>query len=337
VFVVVWKPEQDGQQPERSTNDFQDEFDSRLPKLGVQPDTIPVPRLHKHHWQRFLVSAGSRYGKDAQYALDGFYLENKKREKLLVLCHLRPGGLGGEVKIHVGGRDAADRIGEVKGYLKQFFPGGEPSSKPDPAQALGQRAEIVEVFISYALEPRQNGQELEIPPGYEVPVDAIEEFLRDKPVKLIRDKSYLRLGTSVKKFMRYGATRPHVIVVHSDKYWRSPYCIFELWNVMDELRKRKRKLLSVVIPVEHLESKIGTRERLHQYLKYWRRHAETPSSLGWEPQELKDRAASLLRDVSTDLDAEFRFNLKWEVGEEKVLAAIAKRLKLPSRKGKGAT
>ena len=309
-------------------------FDHRLPELNTNAGrtTLDNPRMHQQHWQAFLMDAGAHYGKDARYALDGFYLESLEGEKLLLLCDLNDAGLGGAIAIQVAGSQAAERLRSVVGHVKKFLPGAEDGGPSDPGQALGQRAEKKEVFISYAWNPPAKAGESGIPPGYEVPVDAIEAHLKDKPVILIRDKKATKFGDDLKAFMEYGAKRPHVIVVHSDRYWRSPYCIFELWTVDQELRHNQRTLEDAVIPVEHVSSRITQVEGRDQYLDYWSGFTETPSMLGWQPVELKENARSLLRVFAKDLNARLSLNLHWADGPEKVLSAIAARLDLPANK-----
>jgi hypothetical protein len=283
--------------------------------------------MHKQQWQFFLVDAGAHYGKDARYATDGFYLENDEGETLLIICHLDRSGLGGEIELQVSGANAADRLGAVEKHLRQFVSGGEERVTSDPGQSLGKPSPQEEIFISYTWEPPQKPGESGIPPGYEKPVDAIEKFLKNKPFRLIRDKNDVRFGDNLKHFMEYGAKRPYVIVVHSDKYWESPYCLFELWTVIHELQLRKnRSLLSVVIPVEHRNSKITTYEGREQYLKYWETFTGTPTMLDWPPEQLKDYFRSLLRSFSADLHQSLNLNIVWEDGEAKALDAILGRL-----------
>lgn len=304
-------------------------FDDRLTNLNLIQRTIAVPLMHRQHWQAFLTDAGSHYGKDANYALDGFYLENAEGEKVLVLSHFAPGGLGGEVEIQIGGRESEERLRTVESQVGRFLPGSEESAGAGPAQNLGQRAEKEEVFISYAWDPPVTPGDSGIPPGYAVPVDAIEAFLKDKPVTLIRDKNATTFGTNLKHFMEYGGSRPHVIIVHSDKFWRSAYCIFEVWTALDELKRRKnRDLLTVVIPVEHIASKITRVEGLEELLHYWKNFSGTPVLLGWQPDELRDHARSLLRSFSRDLHEHNQLNIRWAEGEAKAVAAIAVRLSL---------
>jgi internalin A len=304
-------------------------FDSRLADLNLEDATLSVPGLHKHHWQSFLSSAGNHYGKDARYALDGFYLENEQGEKILILCDVDESGLSGEIDIKVGSGKARERLKAVEEHLRRFLPGVDAAPPGDPSEALGKRTQIEEVFISYAWDPPAKEGETGIPPGYEVPVDAVEQFLRDKPIRLIRDKSATRFGDNLKHFMEYGAKRPHVVVVHSDKYWRSPYCIFELWTVVHELQQQQgRSLLSVVIPIEHLSSGITTERGLEGVIEYWRAVDDSPAMIEWRADELRDYAAALLRTFSRDLAQHLSLNVRWDDGERAVMNELARRLNL---------
>lgn len=310
---------------------LQREFDTRLSDLALQkPTRVKVSLLHKQHWQSFLADAGNHYGKDARYAQDGFYLENKEGQKLLILCHFDKTGLGGEIEIQVGGPDAAQRQVAAINHVQRFLPGGEVGERPDAPQNLGQKSAKEEVFITYAWNPPASAADTGIPPGYEDPVNAIETFLKDQPVTLFRDRSATKFGDNLRDFMLYGAGRQHVIVVHSDKYWRSPDCIFELKHLFDELLSKADKgVLSVVIPVEHLNSNVTDTVVLDKYLADWRRYrGPLPKRLGWTLQELKDFAVATMRSFSDVLSTRLDLNLRWQDGEAKVLAAIAERLNL---------
>jgi GTPase SAR1 family protein len=312
----------------KAEEQLQGEFDQRRKDHDpVEERTLKVPEMHKLQWQSFLMDAGTHYGKDARYARDGFYLENDEGETLLLTCHLNRGGLGGEIKLQVSGANAADRLDTAEKHLRQFVFSGEERVTSDHDQNLGKPSPTAEIFISYAWNPPLKEGESGIPPGYEEPVDAIAKFFRDKPFRLIRDKNATRFGDNLKHFMEYGARSPHVIVIHSDKYWRSPYCLFELWNVDRELRQRlDRSLLSVVIPVEHRDSNIATYEGLEQYLKHWETFTGVPRMLEWTPAELKDYFRSLLRIFSRDLAQSLNLNVVWQDGEAKALATILGRL-----------
>lgn len=307
---------------------LQREFEETIGSTVVERSTLDIPRLHKYDWQRFLTDAGSKYGKNAQYALDGFYLQNEEGDHVLILCHLRPGGLGGEIEFRVSGPKAKDRLMAVEEHVRYFVEPNLDRPPSDTRQALGQSADIRVVFISYACEPpQQQGNPWTIPPGYEVPVDAIERHLKGKPVRLIRDKTDLRFGHNLRRFLIEGPRSPHVIVVYSDKYWRSPYAIFELWNAMDEIHTNPgKRVTDVIIPVEHINGSLKEVEKMAPFIPYWDTFTGTPGVIRWTPDELRDQAKALIRNFATHLQDLLDFNLPWADGKERVLAEIDRRL-----------
>jgi hypothetical protein len=74
----------------------------------------------------------------------------------------------------------------------------------------------MEVFLSYAWDP-QTGESV---PGYEEPVDAIEDLLRGIPgVVPVRDRGVMEDGDSITRFMKDAATNCELfIMIQSDKY-----------------------------------------------------------------------------------------------------------------------
>ena len=78
------------------------------------------------------------------------------------------------------------------------------------------------VFISYAW----NGESEEM-------VDQIEQSLRERGIRIIRDKRDLDYKGSIGEFMERIGRGSCVIVIISDKYLRSPNCMFELVNIAD--------------------------------------------------------------------------------------------------------
>jgi len=78
------------------------------------------------------------------------------------------------------------------------------------------------VFISYAWD----GEREEI-------VDQIDQALQSRGLKIIRDKRNLGYKGSIKAFMERIGQGNCVIVVISDKYLRSPNCMFELVEVAE--------------------------------------------------------------------------------------------------------
>ena len=319
---------------------------TKLFELAARPSTVVtedrewterIPRLHKHHWQAFLSAAGAHYGKDAQYARDAFYLENQEGGRLLVCCQLDKGGLGGELTVRVRAADAEKRLAAAVDYLSRFRPGAAPATVKSPREDLGTRQEKREVFISYAWQRLPNGT-VGYSAGYEEPVDAIERFLLDKGVMCVRDKSATKVGDSIVKFMEYGAERPKVIVVHSDLYWRSPYCLYELKLVDKKFTDREGdKWENVVIPVGHINSIDESARNKDEVVRFWQAYEDSlPPGFRGTTRDFGIQAAALVVEYYERLKDRLAVGLRWpgrgveaETRRrqiEGVLAEIAKRL-----------
>jgi internalin A len=327
--------------PDDSMREFEKQFERTAgPSTVVTEDrewTERIPRLHKHHWQAFLSAAGGHYGKDAQYARDAFYLENQEGGRLLVCCQLDKGGLGGELTVRVRAADAEKRLAAAVDYLARFRPNAAPAMVKSPRWDLGTRQEKREVFISYAWEYPSSGTASR-PASYEEPVDAIENFLLEKGFKPVRDKRMAQIGDSIVAFMEYGAERPHVIVVHSDLYWRSPHCLYELKLVEDSIARHKEKSWdSVVIPVRHINSIDENAGNKDAVIDFWLAYKESlPPGFRGDARDFKIEALALATKYYTRLVDLVGVGLRWPGREveaetrrrqiEEVLAEIAKRL-----------
>lgn len=319
------------------------EFDRRK-KLDSNELQMHFPKMHKQNWQNLLVHAGREFGKDATYAIDGIMTEFDNGTLVLIECDIDRTGLSGTVDIHVSGNESQKQLDSVRALVKSFL--GEINSGPSEERsiqnALGKPVDHVEVFVSYAWNPPQHDGDSGIPAGYEEPVDEIEKFLmsrsvtlehgeKRKSVRLVRDKNVNNFGDSLRNFMKNGALHPHVIVVHSDKYWRSPNCIFELKCLFDELQDNKEKdVVSVVIPVQHIRSNLGDVVSRDEFLSFWEGYSgEVPSRCFADPRELKDFAKALIRRFGQLVSDKLDLDIKWNRGAQAALKSLAQRLNLP--------
>jgi internalin A len=127
-----------------------------------------------------------------------------------------------------------------------------------------------EIFVSYAWgddsseTARKRGEV----------VDRLCETLANEGWNIIRDKNAMRSGDLISGFMKRIGFADHVIVVLSDKYLRSPYCMAELYGIYQRSVGEKEDLLHRIIPLPLADARFGTwRDRL-VYTKYWRAEFE---------------------------------------------------------------
>lgn len=157
------------------------------------------------------------------------------------------------------------------------------------------------VFISYAW----GGESEEI-------ANQIDEALQNRGLNIIRDKRGLGYKGSIKTFMERIGQGNCVIVVISDKYLRSPNCMFELVEIAENKQFHDR-----VFPIVLADADIYDPVKRIVYVKYWEeKRAELagamkeldPANLQGirEDMDLYDRIrdkisglASLLMDMNT--------------------------------------
>ena len=180
------------------------------------------------------------------------------------------------------------------------------------------------VFISYAW----GGEREEI-------VNQIDEALQQRGIKIIRDKRDLGYKGSITGFMERIGQGNCVILVISDKYLRSPNCMFELVEIAENKEFHDR-----IFPVVLGDADIYDPVKRVEYVKHWEiKRAELaeamksldPANLQGirEDMDLYDRIrdkvsglASTLKDMNTltpDMHRDSDFN--------DLYTAIEKRMK----------
>ncbi|MFN8413441.1 MAG: toll/interleukin-1 receptor domain-containing protein [Anaerolineales bacterium] len=110
-----------------------------------------------------------------------------------------------------------------------------------------------EVFISYAW----GGKSEEI-------VNSLDTSLQQRGIKIIRDKRDLGFKGSIKEFMERIGQGHCIIVVVSDKYLRSPNCMFELVEIAENKQFHDR-----IFPIILEDADIYDPVKRIGYVKYW--------------------------------------------------------------------
>ncbi len=105
---------------------------------------------------------------------------------------------------------------------------------------------------------------------------------------IVRDRTAMNFGDSISKFMKDIGLGDRVFVFLSDKYLKSPFCMFELFEIWRNSRLDKAEFKSKVRLYRLPDAAIFTPKNRLAYAKYWRaQHDELAA-------ELKATDASLL-------------------------------------------
>ena len=122
-----------------------------------------------------------------------------------------------------------------------------------------------EIFVSYAWGDDSSAdarQRTEV-------VDRLCETLGQHGWKILRDNNALRSGELISGFMKRIGLADHVIVVFSDKYLRSPYCMTELHYIYQRSLGEKEDFLRRIVPLVLDDARFGTRRDRVEYAKHW--------------------------------------------------------------------
>ncbi len=110
-----------------------------------------------------------------------------------------------------------------------------------------------EVCISYA----RGGRSGEI-------VDELCEALKSKKIDVVRDSEDLEYKDSLKHFMQRLGRGKCVVVIISDKYLKSRYCMFELTEFLENGKFQER-----IVPLVLEDAKIYEPIDIVEYVKFW--------------------------------------------------------------------
>ncbi len=118
-----------------------------------------------------------------------------------------------------------------------------------------------EIFISYAWKDNKT----ELGMQREMLVDKICSTLAENKFKIVRDKATLSIGNSIRQFMHQIGKGNYVIIVVSDKYLRSEYCMFEAVEIL-KIKGYEQRIFPIVLP----DANVYSHEGKFEYINYWR-------------------------------------------------------------------
>jgi hypothetical protein len=127
-----------------------------------------------------------------------------------------------------------------------------------------------EIYLSYAW-----GDDAEVGESRQKIADDLYETLaKDHRIAIIRDKARLKYGDSISEFMLRIAKAKTIVLIISDKYLRSPYCMFELLQIFrrsnSDLNEMKKKIFPLILP----DAKLFLPEHRLNYAQHWKQKKE---------------------------------------------------------------
>jgi internalin A len=173
-------------------------------------------------------------------------------------------------------------------------------------QALTSIEKPSEVFISYAW-----GDETPEGKSRAQVVDELCTALENDRFLVVRDRDAMQFGDRISAFMRRLTEADHVVAVISDKYLRSPYCMYEIYGLWQRSREDADLLAEILVPIVLPEVKIEKPRDRAPYMRYWREQKEELDGLfnefgpDLDPETLRE--LRLVRRFAQDVDGILRF------------------------------
>ena len=138
-----------------------------------------------------------------------------------------------------------------------------------------------QIYVSYAWEVEEQNNI----------VDKLEQACEDRGLTLLRDKNELDYKGSIRKYMDKLAVGDVIILVLSEAYFKSSYCMYELCSAHQRKIFRK-SIFPIVVHGTPLHKPV---DRV-KYLKYWEDEGKTLE------QELSKIGRNYTKELNESLD-----------------------------------
>ena len=110
-------------------------------------------------------------------------------------------------------------------------------------------------------------------------VNKLCEQAKKRGIDIIRDRQVMHFGDSISRFMNKIASGDKIFVVLSEKYIRSPFCMYELHEIYREARGKNDEFLSRIQAITLPDAKIYTPQERIEYARYWQEEDRKLSAL----------------------------------------------------------
>jgi internalin A len=235
---------------------------------------------------RSLISKiGEDAGLAAEYWRDGFYFYDEKTGSRALVEQRWTGGWGGEIHVQTQRGQAQVLLEHVLSFIGERHDalGARPCGRSGVARETGaalrkddERAPSIkpvhepvaktEYYVSYAWgDATDDGHDRE------AVVNRLCEAADKRGIEIIRDRTAMRNGDRISKFMDRIGRGDRVFIVLSDKYLKSPYCMHELFDVWRNCRENADEFIARTRVFVHSSAKIGTVLERAQYVIHWRK------------------------------------------------------------------
>jgi len=242
--------------------------------------------LHQPGLLRSLMAEiGQQAGVNGLYWRDGVCVYERETRSHAVIEQESLGDWRGLIRISTHGGRAAELLGRLRKRLEAQNRQWGLEAVEEPAAVVAEKSGLEARAPSLAfVQPPQPGLEYCVsyargdasPEGVargEV-VERLCELAQAKGIHILRDQQDLALGDNLSKFMRRIGQGDRVFVIISDKYLKSPYCMYELFEIWRVSRQESAEFLRRVRVYGTDCAKFSEPRQRLSYALYWKQEHE---------------------------------------------------------------
>jgi internalin A len=279
--------------------EVQAEIDARWHSgLPTETAEFEYARLHPGMLRRVISCIGMQAGMTALYWRGGLCIYERTTGSRAMIDQDMDSSSTGKIRVRTQGGQAAQLLDRLKALIEEegertglkpikatvtssprriamaedaaaAVAQPDASRQPTAMQFAQERSARREYCVSYAWgDATPEGTERE------KIVDRLCNAAQRRGIQVLRDKNVLGLGESISKFMQRIGYGDRVFVVLSEKYLKSPYCMFELFEVWRSSRADPVEFMERVKAYNRPCAKMSTPLDRVQHAIYWKEQYE---------------------------------------------------------------
>ncbi|MGB5084738.1 MAG: leucine-rich repeat domain-containing protein [Methylocystis silviterrae] len=256
-----------------------------------EPASFEYDLLHQGLIRAIITRIGAEAGVSGAYWKGGLCVYEKRTRGHALIEQRMLDDMAGKISIATQGRQAAELLKQLielvakeqekLGLTPKVAPQiakHSPRVEGEVAREKAEKKLAVEfgkapmtkssLYVSYAWDdPTPDGKKRE------AVVDQLCASAEKRGTPIRRDKSVLTFGDSISNFMKEIGEGDRIFVILSDKYLKSPFCMFELFEIWRNSRQDEAAFLKRC-RVYTLDAKIWSIKDRVAYADYWQAEYE---------------------------------------------------------------
>ena len=229
---------------------------------------------------------GREAGLSCDYWRNGFYGYERRTDARVLVEQSMDDQWRGSIRIQVRGGRAAGLLAEIENALleeqrKLGLTSDRPEGRP-PRHGDGP-SEDLPAQLDFGRDPRE-GRRYYVSYAWEEASSALVDGFcaratEEHGITVQRDKDVMRIGDRISTFMKRLARGDRVIVVLSEKYLRSPFCMYELYEIWLQARGEEERFLKRIRIFTQDDARIWTIAERLRCATYWDDHYADHASI----------------------------------------------------------